>query len=162
MFSILIIGLCWWLWVSYNKLVVLKENCDANFSNISTEIKRRFDLYMKVASVLQNGSEFERNIFIDVAKVRTREDLSVSEKIQAVNKLLAVAENNPDIKSINLYTNMQTAIDQTENRIQNARQVYNEIVNEYNATIAKLPMRFAAIILRFKPRKYFEYTETEE
>ena len=46
----------YWLWKSYNVLIVSLENCKAAFSNIDTELARRFDLYIKATAILKNGS----------------------------------------------------------------------------------------------------------
>lgn len=146
-----------WIWKSYNKLVIFYEKCNASFSNIDTELARRFDLYIRATDVLEDGSAFERKIYTEITQLRTRQDLTNAEKIGAVNNLLAVAENNPDIKSTLLFSNMQAAISATETRVQEARQVYNTDVNKYNVIISQLPMKFAARILKFRPRDYFQY-----
>lgn len=149
---------CIWLWKSYNKIIIVSEKCNSAFSNIDTELARRVDLYLRATEVLETGSEFEKGVYTKITELRTRQDLSNSEKVSGISNLLAVVENNPDIKSIGLFDNMQQAVSGTETRIQEARQVYNNSVNQYNIMISQIPMKFAAHILKFKPRDYFQYT----
>lgn len=145
-----------WLWWAYNKIVPKFEACNMTFSNIETELSRRLDLYVNVSDVLKDGSEFEKGVFVKVTELRTRTDLSVEEKVSGIKNLLAVAENNPNINSIGLFSNMQRAMNETESRIQSARQLFNNAVNEYNVLISQFPMNIAAKILKFKKRDYFE------
>lgn len=151
---ILAIGI--WLWWAYNKIVPKFEACNMTFSNIETELSRRLDLYLSASDVLKDGSEFEKGVFVKVTELRTRTDLSVDQKVSSIKNLLAVAENNPNVNSISLFNNMQRAINETESRIQIARQSFNNAVNEYNVLISQFPMNIAAKILKFKKRDYFE------
>ena len=158
MFIIFILSLItWWLWKSYNKIVTVSEQCNSSFSNIDTELARRFDLYLRATEELEDGSEFEKQIYTKITQLRIRQDISNSEKVDTVNHLLAVAESNPDVKSVGLFSNMQLAIDSTETRVQEARQAYNTDVKNYNVLISQLPMNIAAGILKFKPRDYFQH-----
>lgn len=154
----IVICMCWWLWKSYNRIIPAIEQCNNSFSNIDTELARRFDLYIKATDVMENGTDFEQKIYTKITSLRTRTDLSNSEKINNVDRLLAVAENNPDVKSISLFSNMQTAINLTESRVQEARQRYNDDVKKYNILISQIPMNLAARMLKFVPREYFQYT----
>ena len=126
------------------------------FSNIETELSRRLDLYLNASDVLKDGSEFEKGVFVKVTELRTRTDLSVDQKVSSIKNLLAVAENNPNVNAISLFSNMQRAINETESRIQVSREIYNNAVNDYNTLIIKFPMNIAAKILKFKKREYFE------
>ena len=161
MLLLLLIGLGWWLWTSYNKLVVHNELCNAAYANIDTELTRKFNLYLKATSVLENGSDFEKGVFVKVTELRTRSDLSISEKVEQANNLLAVAENNPNVNSVQLYSTMQRAVDSTESRLQEARQNFNTAVNNYNMLLSQIPMCWAAKILKFKRRDYFEHDSTK-
>lgn len=145
-----------WLWWAYNKIVPKFEACNMTSSNIETELSRRLDLYVNVTDVLKDGSEFEKGVFVKITELRTRSDLSVEEKVSSISKLLAVAENNPTVNSVGLFSNMQRAINETESRIQSARQAFNNAVNDYNILISQFPMNLAAKILKFNRRDYFK------
>ena len=79
---------------------------------------------------------------------------------QALNaplgRLLAIAENYPQLKSNENFRALQDQLEGTENRISVARQDYNETVNRYNAYIRRFPQVLTAKVLGKKPRAYFE------
>ena len=151
-----LIGL--WVMDMYNGLVPMREKCREAKSNIDTHLARRLDLYVKATSVLENGSEFEKSVFVKVAELRSRVDLSAAEKITEIGKLIAVAESNPDVKSVGLFSKMQDLVAGTESLIQKFRQEYNAAAKEYNAALLEFPNNLVVGILGFVPVSYFELT----
>lgn len=147
-----------WLLTSYNELVTLKEACAAAASNIQTQIARRFDLYVKASEVLSQGSEFEKNVFKQVTELRSRNDISLEQKVSEIGRIFAVAESNPNVNSVNLFGSMQQAIIETETLIQKAREVYNTKARTYNTKIKQFPTNIAASILSFKEERYFAHS----
>lgn len=143
-----------WLVVIYNKLVPLLEQCRSNEANYSAELQRKFDLYIKLSEALAGGSEFEKSVFIKIAELRTNANIGLVEKINSANHLLAAAESNPKVESVELFKIYQIQISETESRIQEAKKVFNESVNFFNSEIKLFPINVACILLRFKPQSY--------
>ena len=146
-----------WLVLSYNKLTTLQEVCRAAQANVQTQLARRFDLYVKATSVLESGSEFERGVFNDVARLRSRTDIGLEEKVTELGRLIAVAESNPNVTAVGLFGSMQSVVSDTEASLQRARETVNFETGVYNITVRKFPMNVAAKILKFEPIVYFEH-----
>lgn len=155
--GIVLLGIVWFVSV-YNVLVPLRETVRAARSNIETQIARRVDLYFTATRVLENGSEYERSVFLQVAKLRSRNDLSALEKAAEIGSLLAVAESNPNITATRLFANMQKMVAETETLIQQFRQQFNADVQIYNATILEFPNNLIANMLGFTVEAYYELT----
>ena len=110
----------------------------------------------------------EQTIFIQVAEARAKLAGAVQggnlDSMSAANaaltaplgRLLAIAENYPQLKSNENFRALQDQLEGTENRIAVARQDYNETVNSYNAYIRRFPQAITAKVLGKKPRSYFE------
>lgn len=157
LFVIFVGGLIW-LVMSYNKLTTLQEVCRAAQANVQTQLARRYDLYIKATSVLESGSDFERGVFNDVARLRSRVDLGLEEKVSELGRLIAVAESNPNVSAVGLFGTMQSVVNDIEASLQRARATVNFETGVYNITVRKFPMNVAAKILKFEPIVYFEHT----
>jgi LemA protein len=146
-----------WLPFAYNKLTTLQEVCRAAQANVQTQLARRFDLYLKATAVLEKGSDFERGVFNDVARLRSRTDIGLEQKVTELGRLIAVAESNPNVSAVGLFGTMQTVVNDTEASLQRARETVNFETGVYNITVRKFPMNVAAKILKFEPIVYFEH-----
>ena len=155
---VVIVGSLVWLILSYNKLTTLQEVCRAAQANVQTQLARRYDLYIKATSVLESGSDFERGVFNDVARLRSRTDLGLEEKVTELGRLIAVAESNPNVSAVGLFGTMQSVVNDIEASLQRARETVNFETGVYNITVRKFPMNVAAKILKFEPIVYFEHT----
>jgi LemA protein len=76
--------------------------------------------------------------------------------------LFAVAENYPQLKANENFLKLQEELTATENKISFARQFYNDVVMDYNATRQKFPQTLIASMFNFKPREFFEAPEEEK
>ena len=142
----------------YNTIQTLDEKVNAAESQIKVQLQRRADLIPKQ----------EQTIFLGVAEARARLAGAVQsgnlDSMAAANtalnaplgRLLAIAENYPQLKSNENFRALQDQLEGTENRIAVARQDYNETVNSYNAYIRRFPQVITAKILGKKSRNYFE------
>lgn len=146
-----------WLVLAYNKLTTLQEVCRAAQANVQTQLARRYDLYLKATAVLEKGSDFERGVFNDVARLRSRTDIGLEQKVTELGRLIAVAESNPNVSAVGLFGTMQTVVNDTEASLQRARETVNFETGVYNITVRKFPMNVAAKILKFEPIVYFEH-----
>lgn len=152
----------------YNQIQTLDERVNAAEAQIKVQLQRRADLIPNLVETVKAYAKQEQTIFIAVAEARSKLAGAVQsgnlEEMAAANaaltaplgRLLAIAENYPQLKSNENFRALQDQLEGTENRIAVARQDYNEGVNSYNAYIRRFPQVLTAKILGKKPRPYFE------
>lgn len=153
---------------SYNGLVGKMEEVDSAFANIDTNLQRRMDLIPNLVNVVKGFTSHETEIMKNVTDARAK--LVSAETVQekadanseltsALNNLMVVVENYPDLKSSENFTQLSDELAGTENRIAVARREYNEKVKDYNASIKKFPSNIIADRFNFESRAYFEANE---
>lgn len=152
----------------YNQIQTLDERVNAAESQIKVQLQRRADLIPNLVETVKAYAKQEQTIFIAVAEARAKlagavQSGNLEEMAQAnaaltapLGRLLAIAENYPQLKSNENFRALQDQLEGTENRIAVARQDYNESVNTHNAYIRRFPQVLTAKILGKKPRPYFE------
>ena len=152
----------------YNQIQTLDERINAAESQIKVQLQRRADLIPNLVETVKAYAKQEQTIFTAVAEARAKlagavqsgnlEDMARAnaELTAPLGRLLAIAENYPQLKSNENFRALQDQLEGTENRIAVARQDYNETVNAYNAYIRRFPQVLTAKILGKKPRPYFE------
>lgn len=152
----------------YNQIQTLDEQVNAAESQIRVQLQRRADLIPNLVETVKAYARQEQTIFIAVAEARSKLAGAVQsgnlEEMAAANaalnaplgRLLAIAENYPQLKSNENFRALQDQLEGTENRIAVARQDYNESVNRFNAYIRRFPQVLTAKVLGKKPRPYFE------
>jgi LemA protein len=79
----------------------------------------------------------------------------------ALKSLFAVAENYPELKASEEFTQLQGSLSQTEDSIQNSRRYYNAVVRDLNTKIQSFPTNILAGMFGFTPRQFFETAETD-
>ncbi|MBE6066403.1 MAG: LemA family protein [Clostridium lundense] len=153
---------------SYNKMVTLDQNVKKAESNIDTQLKRRSDLIPNLVETVKGYATQEKEIFTDIANARAKLGgaQSVGEKANAdselsgaLGRLLVVVEQYPQLKSNENFRDLTTNLEGTENRINIARQDYNEAVDVYNTSTRKFPASIVASIFRFEQREYYKADE---
>ncbi|WP_186428789.1 LemA family protein [Clostridium sp. BSD9I1] len=153
---------------SYNKMITLDQKAKKAESNIDTQLKRRSDLIPNLVETVKGYATQEKDIFTDIANARAKLGgaQSVGEKANAdsqlsgaLGRLLVVVEQYPQLKSNENFRDLTTNLEGTENRINIARQDYNEAVDEYNTSIRKFPASIVASIFRFEQREYYKIDE---
>jgi LemA protein len=154
----------------YNSIQTMDERVNAAESQIKVQLQRRADLIPNLVETVKGYAKQEQTIFISVADARAKlagavqsGDLQQMANANAqltapLGRLIAIAENYPQLKSNENFRALQDQLEGTENRIAVARQDYNESVNTYNAYIRRFPQMITAKILGKKPRAYFEVT----
>ena len=152
----------------YNTIQTLDEQVNAAESQIKVQLQRRADLIPNLVETVKAYAKQEQTIFIAVAEARAKLAGAVQsgnlDSMAAANaalnaplgRLLAIAENYPQLKSNENFRALQDQLEGTENRIAVARQDYNETVNRYNAYIRRFPQVLTAKVLGKKSRPYFE------
>src|SRR5438445_13169659 len=154
----------------YNSLVQLRVRCDSAWSDIDVQLKRRHDLIPNLVETVKGYAAHEKGTFENVTKYRsmamqatTPADKAVAENqlSGALKSLFAVAENYPQLKASEEFTQLQTSLSQTEDTIQNSRRYYNAVVRDLNTKIQSFPTNFIAGMFGFQQRQFFEVAETD-
>ena len=153
----------------YNGMVNKQENVQTQYANLDAQLQRRADLIPNLVSTVKGYMAHEEGI---IDKITTaRENLNKASNVEemqtandeltkAINNLMVVVENYPDLKASQNFINLQDELAGTENRIAVARKDYNDAVKSYNTSIKKFPNNILAGMFGFEIEKYFEADET--
>jgi LemA protein len=154
-----------WVALAFNGLVSLRNRADNGWSEIDVQLRRRYDLIPNLVQTVQGYAAHERELFEDVAKLRTNAmgAKSVDERAAAdqavsagIGKLMAVAENYPDLKASQNFLALQEELTGTESKIAYARQFYNDQVMKLNTKIQRFPTNLLAGPLGFTAKPFFQ------
>lgn len=150
---------------SYNGIVSLSEDVDSKYATIDTYLQRRADLIPNLVSTVKGYTQHEEKIINSITEAREKmtSAKTVTEKAEAndelttaLNNLMVVVENYPDLKASQNFIQLSDELAGTENRIATERNRYNESVQTFNAKIRKFPTSFIASIMGVEKRDYFE------
>lgn len=164
-YLILAAGIAVWVIVIFNRLVRDKNRVLAAWSDIDVQLKRRHDLIPKLVDAVKQYAAFEKATLEGVTALRTRaeqvQDLGELGKLESaissdVRRLIAVAEQYPDLKANLSFLDLQQNISDAENHIQMARRYYNGSVRNLNTRIDSFPDMIVARLFGFQPRDLFE------
>ncbi len=167
-FVILIVG---YIWITYNRLVRQDEAIQGLWAQVETQLQRRSDLIPNLAETVKGYAKHEKEIFENVAQARAKlaDARTVDEKISAANelsgflgRLLAIAENYPNLKANESFNKLMDELAGTENRIAIERKRYNEGVLRFNQLIRRFPVNFIAKSFNFQKGVYFEVPESKQ
>src|SRR3954464_1321045 len=148
----------------YNSLVRAKVRTDEAWSDITVQLKRRYDLIPNLVNTVKGYAAHEKTVFEDVTKARTNAlgAQGVAETAKADNafsqtmkSLFAVAENYPDLKASQNFQELQAEITDTEDKIQASRRFYNGVVRDFNTKRKTFPTNVFASVLGFNKDKEF-------
>ncbi|TEB06509.1 LemA family protein [Pelotomaculum schinkii] len=152
----------------YNNLVKLSEGVNSSWSQVQNQLQRRADLIPNLVQTVKGYAAHEQDIFTQVAEARSKlaGAATVGEAAQedqalnsALGRLLAIAENYPQLKADANFRALQDDLAGTENRIATARMDYNNAVQAYNTKIKVFPTSLYAGIFGFGPKDYFQAAE---
>ncbi len=153
---------------SYNGIIAKSEEVDNKFATIDTQLQRRGDLIPNLVNTVKGYAKQEQDVINSVTEARTKlaGATTVSDKAKAdeeltgaLNRLMVVVENYPDLKSSQNFIQLSDELAGTENRIATARRDYNEAVKEYNLKIKRFPTNIIAGMFGYSKRDYFEASE---
>lgn len=163
--------------VAYNKFVSLTQRAKEAWADIDVQLKRRYDLIPNLVETVKGYASHERETFDAVTNARaaatqvhvdptniTPEQITAmagaeSALTQSLGKLLAVAENYPDLKANTNFLELQRELSDTENKIQAARRFYNGNVRDLNISLQSFPSNLVGQQFGFKAEEYFEIEE---
>lgn len=156
--------------VLYNSLVRLNVRADEAWSDITVQLKRRYDLIPNLVNTVKGYAAHEKTVFEDVTNARANAlgAQGVAETAKAENQfsqtlksLFAVAENYPDLKASQNFQELQAELTDTEDKIMASRRFYNGVVRDFNSKRKVFPTNIFAGLLGFKKdREFFELDDT--
>ena len=166
-----------WGCSGYNGLVKKDENVKNAWNNVNTEYQKRGDLVDNLVNTVKGAANFEKSTLTEVVNARakatsvnvsadqlTPENLAKFQQAQAqlsgsLGRLLAVAENYPDLKATDNFKQLQGQLEGIENDIRNARMGFNNTVNDYNTKRRSFPLNIFAGMFGFGPKEGFKADE---
>ena len=158
----------------YNNMVTKEENVSTSWAQVQNVYQRRMDLIPNLVNVVKGAANFEKETLAQVIEARanatkvninadklTPENLKAFQASQdglssALSRLMVVVEKYPDLKATANFTELQSQLEGTENRINVERNKFNETVKDYNSYIRKFPNNLTAGIFGFEKKAYFE------
>jgi LemA protein len=149
----------------YNRLVRLRNRTENSWAQVDVQLRRRYDLIPNLVETVQGYAAHEREVFEEVARARSAaigatgaaEQASAENAITSgLRKLLAVAENYPDLKASANFLALQEELTGTESKIAYARQYYNEQVRLLNTRVQSFPSSAIANLFHFERREFFD------
>lgn len=168
----IVVILFFWGCSSYNGLVTANQEVKTKWSNVETNYQRRTDLYNSVIKTIEGSANFEKSTLTQVIQARSKAtsinvDINDPKSLEAYQnaqaglqssfgRLLAVAENYPDLKTTAAFQGFQTQIEGTENRINVARQDYNNAVQSYNLKVKTFPNNIFAGMFGYQEKAFYK------
>jgi LemA protein len=162
------IALIWFI-VTYNTLIRYRNHVTESWSDVDTELQRRYDLIPNLVSTVKGYAAHEKSIMEEVTRLRgeARENRgtpasqahSENSFVSALGRLVAVAENYPELKADKNYLALQDELTNTEDRIQVSRRFYNGNVRDMNNQVQMFPSSLVAGMFGFELSEFFELRE---
>lgn len=160
---------------TYNNIIALEEGVKTQWAQVENTYQRRFDLIPNLVSTVQGEANFEKSTLTEVMEMRSRMGGTVKldeslmndeaalkhfQEMQgslsgALQRLMAVSENYPDLKSNTSFQELRVQLEGAENRIAVERKRYNETVKEFNTTIRQFPTNLVAGFAGATPKALF-------
>ena len=175
--GVIALALFGWVKNGYNGLVKQQENVEKSWANVDNQYQRRADLIPNLVETVKGYAKHEQETLEGVIEARanatkvtidaknmTPEDLQKYQAAQgdvtnALSRLIAVAENYPDLKANQNFLELQSQLEGTENRITVERNKFNEAAREYNTKRRTFPTNIIAMIFNFDDKPYFQAQE---
>ena len=155
----------------YNTLIRRKNLVEEGWSGIDVQLKQRSDLIPNLIECVKGYMSHERGVLEEVTKLRSQclQSTDVKSREQSENmltgalrQLFALAENYPDLKASQNFLELQGALTNIENQIQQARRYYNGTVRDLNISIQSFPSNLIASAFKFKTAAFFEIEDAKE
>lgn len=165
----LVVGL--YLMVTFNRLIRLRQLSRNAWSDIDVQLKRRHDLVPTLVATVKGHAGYERGTLESVMQARATAQAASgpAEAGQAerslagqVKQLLALAEAYPDLKAGESFRQLQGALVEIEDHLQDARRYYNAVVRDLNTAIEQFPTNLVAGAMGFHQAEFFGLDDASE
>ncbi|WP_424411717.1 LemA family protein [Pasteurella sp. PK-2025] len=165
------------LMTSYNGLVKAETEIDSVWANVESSYQRRADLIPNLVNTVKGQADFEKSTLTQVIEARAKasqtkidpanlseEQLAKFQQNQnevgsALSRLLVTVEQYPALKANEGFMNLQVQLEGTENRINVARNKFNEAAKVYNQKVRQFPTKLVAMLFGFKEKPYLKSVE---
>lgn len=165
---------------SYNGLVDKDTQVEKYWANVQTQYQRRSDLIPNLVNTVKGAANFEKGTLVAVQEARSKAtginlsaDQLTPENIQkfqaaqdqlsgSLSRLLAVAENYPQLKATQNFSELQAQLEGTENRITVARNDFNGAATSYNQSVRSFPNNIFAGVFGFSRKGLFEASKAAQ
>ena len=161
----LVIIIILWIISAQRSLAAMDENVNNAMSQIGVQLSSRWDALTALLDLTKGYAEHEYKTISDTIKMRTSinskstaSDVNAQENIltEAMGKIMAVAENYPDIKANQNYMKTMDSVNSYENSVRQARLIYNDSVTKLNRSIRMFPRSIIAGMMGFHARDYLQ------
>lgn len=164
---LVIIGLVLWIIGIYNRFVSLKNSSEATLGQIRVAMKKRLDMIDQLLGAVKSYAKFEKETLERVTAMRASVatagpgDLNKveAESRSIFGRLLAVAENYPDLKTSGTVTSLMDSVKTLEDEIARQRYTFNNISQEYNTMIDTIPPNIVAKLMHLAKLEYLQFEE---
>lgn len=164
---LVIIGLILWIVGIYNRFVSLRNSSEATLGQIRVAMKKRLDMIDQLLGAVKSYAKFEKETLERVTAMRASVatagpgDLNKveAESRSIFGRLLAVAENYPDLKTSGTVTNLMESVKTLEDEIARQRYTFNNISQEYNTMMDTIPSNIVAKLMHLVKLEYLQFEE---
>ena len=153
------------LWAKYNGFIAARNKVKTDFADIDVQMRRRASLIENLVEIVREYAKHEKTTFSDVAKARASlesphgpKDSAKADNMltQTLKTIFAVSESYPELKASENYQSLRGDIKETEDRIAQYREQYNQTVLDYNTTLQTFPNLLVANLFGFREEELFE------
>ncbi|MDF7801563.1 LemA family protein [Pontiellaceae bacterium B1224] len=151
--------------VTYNTLVALRNHISESWSDVDTELQRRYELIPNLVTTVKGYAKHEQETLEHIITLRNEcqadrgsihhQEGTEKKLVAGMQKLMAIAEAYPDLKADQHFMQLQKELVNTENRIQAARRFYNGNIRDYRNKTEAFPSNLIANGFGFKPHDFF-------
>ena len=163
--------IAFWVLITYNSLVTLRNRAKEAWSQIDIQLKRRASLIPNLVEAVKGYVKHEKTVLENVTKARSAlmgaKDLSGKAAANdmltgALKSLFAVAEDYPDLKASENFKQLQEELSDTETKVAASRQFYNTNVLDLNNSLETIPSAWVGSMFGFTKEEFFKATEEEK
>lgn len=153
----------------YNQLVKRRNEAHEAFASIDVFLKQRYDLIPNLVNTVKGYTAYEAGTLERIVQLRSQamgapmaeKGASEAALAGALKSIFALAENYPDLKASQEFSQLQQTLNTLEENIQRARRYYNATVRDLNTAIESFPNNLFATSMGFSPMEYFDVPEHE-
>lgn len=162
-------------WSFYNQVITLDTQVETAWADVQVELQRRMDLVPNLVAVVKEAGVHEEEVFNTLADARGKlagaidqdaptdqQAMAANEFETALSRLLALAEDNPELQAYQSFLQLQQQLQEIENQVRGSRRAYNDRVGEHNRTIRFFPGNLLARAFGFESHVFFQATPGAE